>query len=377
MSKRVADFISHKLADQQRSGLYRRLTSHSGEKLTDFSSNDYLGLARSEELAARIAGHKPRFPRLNGSTGSRLLTGHDAYADEVESILADIFCADAALIFNSGYTANLAVLSALPQRGDTILYDELVHASIKDGTRLSLAKRYSFRHNDLYDLERKLRNSEGRVFIVVESIYSMDGDVCPLHELTVLAEKHDACIILDEAHSTGVMGEQGAGLAVAAGLSEKIPVRIYTFGKAMGVHGACIAGPAQLKDFLINFARPFIYTTAPDHHTLVSIACAFGYLHEHPVLQEKLQENIDVFVNEMRGDPSAKITSSAIQTVFIPGPENVRRCAFDLRQSGFDVRPILSPTVPAGKERLRICLHTFNTQNEIERLCTLLKNKNA
>ncbi len=372
MSQKVAAFILDKLESQQRSGLYRKLTCFD-TNLVDFSSNDYLGLARSEELASRIAGLQPPFPRLNGSTGSRLLTGNYTYAEEVESLLTSIFSAEATLIFNSGYNANLAILSALPQRGDTILYDELAHASIKDGARLSLANRYSFRHNDLNDLERKLVEARGRAFIVVESVYSMDGDVCPLEDLVKIAERNDACIILDEAHSTGVMGDGGAGMAVASGLSARIPIRIYTFGKAMGVHGACIAGSAYLREYLINFARPFIYTTAPDHHTLASISCAFGYLREHIELQQKLQQNVAAFVNEMSAHPAVNVSPGAIQTVHITGPEKVRQRALELRQIGLDVRPIVSPTVPAGKERLRICIHAFNTFDEIKSLCQLLK----
>lgn len=372
MSRKVEAFISEKLNDQHHSGLYRRLTAFN-EDLVDFSSNDYLGLARSKGLALAIANRQPAFPRLNGSTGSRLLTGNDSFSEEVETMLARIFSAETALVFNSGYTANLAILSSLPHRGDTIIYDELAHASIKDGARLSLAKRYSFKHNDLNDLERKIRNASGRVYIVVESIYSMDGDVCPLEELVKIAEHNDACIILDEAHSTGVMGTGGAGMAVDSKLSQRIPIRIYTFGKAMGVHGACIAGSARLREYLINFARPFIYTTAPDYHTLASIACAFDFLRANIELQGMLQEKIQVFENEMRTHREFRVMPGAIQTIHIPGPEHVRQRAMELRNQGFDVRPIVSPTVPTGKERLRICLHTFNSVDEIKALCNLLK----
>src|SRR5258708_29865889 len=228
--------------------------------LIDFSSNDYLGLAKSRELFEIIQREIERIATpYNGATGSRLLSGNSELAERLEAKLAAIFHAQRTLLFNSGYTANLAVLSSLPQRGDTIIYDELAHACIKDGARLSLASRFSFKHNDLNDLEEKIKRSKGNIFIAVESIYSMDGDECPLEELTTLAEKYNAILILDEAHSTGSYGENGSGLAVQKKLEGKIAVRVYTFGKAIGVHGACVAGGGTFVNYLLQFTRPFYY----------------------------------------------------------------------------------------------------------------------
>ncbi|HEY9048682.1 MAG TPA: 8-amino-7-oxononanoate synthase [Ohtaekwangia sp.] len=370
---RLQKELSKRLKAREEEGLLRTLKHTSG--LIDFTSNDYLGLARSEDLFNAIHQKLNTLPaRSNGATGSRLLAGNNSYYEEVESTLAGIFHAQAALIFNSGYSANLAVLSSLPQRGDTILYDELAHACIKDGTRLSMAKRFSFRHNDLNDLEAKLKRSEGNIFIAVESIYSMDGDACPLQELITLAEKYNAFIIVDEAHSTGVTGEKGSGLAVSLNVHDRIAVRIYTFGKAMGIHGACVTGSDELRNYLINFARPFIYTTALPPHSVVAIDCAFRYLQENIQTQEQLKKNIQLYLHATRDLPNKTISASAIQTAVYPGNDHVRSVAHALQQKGFDVRPILSPTVPKGTERLRICLHAFNTAQQIEELSVVLRS---
>jgi 8-amino-7-oxononanoate synthase len=361
------------LDERKEKNLLRELKPTVG--LIDFCSNDYLGLARSEALFERIHEHLNRLPiKTNGATGSRLISGDSAFTEEVERNLASIFKSENALILNSGYSANLAVFSSIPQRNDTILMDELVHASIKDGARLSLAKRFSFRHNDLNDLEAKLKKISGRIFIAIESVYSMDGDQCPLRELCTLAEKYGAFVILDEAHSTGTRGENGSGLASSLEVQDKIDIRIYTFGKAMGVHGACVVGSHPLIQYLVNFARPFIYTTALTPHSIASIHCAFAYLQENIHLQTDLNATIKSYLSHLGDVANRTKSNSAIQTIIIPGNNNAKNAALKLQQSGFDVRPILSPTVPAGSERLRICLHTYNTLEQIDRLTTELRN---
>lgn len=368
--------LQMRLETREQEGLLRTLKYTSA--LVDFTSNDYLGLARSQELFAQIHHTLDSFKnKSNGATGSRLLAGNTEYYESVEAKLAAIFKAEASLILNSGYTANIAVLSSLPQRNDTILYDELAHACIKDGARLSLAKRFSFRHNDLDDLESKLKRAEGTIYIAVESVYSMDGDQCPLHALVALAEKYNAFVILDEAHSTGVYGERGSGLAVSENLHNRIAVRVYTFGKAMGIHGACIAGSSELRKYMINFARPFIYTTAMPLHSVVAIECAFNYLQENIYLQQQLKDNIHAYLNAAQDLSNKTVSHSSIQTAIFPGNEHSKKVATELQQKGFDVRPILSPTVPKGSERLRICLHTFNTAHEIETLADALKSLHA
>lgn len=347
---------------------FRQLKTVHG--LIDFSSNDYLGLANSKELFEVTQRELEKIkPPYNGSTGSRLLSGNSELSEALEAKLAKIFHSERTLLFNSGYTANLAVMSSLPQRGDTVIYDELAHACIKDGARLSLASRFSFKHNDLIDLEERIKRAKGNIFIAVESIYSMDGDACPLEELTKLAEKYNAVIILDEAHSTGSYGENGSGLAVQKKLEDKIPVRIYTFGKAMGVHGACVAGDETLINYLVNFARPFIYTTALPPHSLISIQCAFDFLQQNVELQKTLQSKIRLFLDEIEKIRLNRVSSlSAIQNVIVRGNSEVKKLAGFLQKRGFDCRPILSPTVKEGYERIRICLHSFNTENEIKEL---------
>ena len=366
-------YLQKKLQQRKDENSFRVLSNK--HNLIDFTSNDYLGLGRSTELFDLIHQKVNSLPHRNGSSGSRLLSGNTAYTEEVEKRLAHIFKAEAALIFNSGYSANQAVLSSIPQRDDTILYDELAHACIRDGARLSLAKQLSFMHNDLADLERKLKQITGNVFIVVESIYSMDGDECPLEEIVKLARQYGAFIMIDEAHSTGVLGEKGSGFSVAKNLQHEIGIQVYTFGKAAGCHGACVVGSRVVIDYLINFARPFIFTTALSPHSIASIDCAFEYLEKNIKLQKQLSDKIELF-NSLSTKSSIRTieSKSQIQSIVIPGNDNVKHAAEKLQNNGFDVRPILSPTVPKRTERLRICLHTFNSDDEIKSLVQQLSS---
>lgn len=360
------------LHKRQAEGSFRSLKL-TDPSLIDFSSNDYLGLARSLELKTKIhqkinsiADYK------NGSTGSRLLTGNTSLIEEAEQQLARLFDAEAALIFNSGYNANLAILSSIPKRGDTIIYDEKSHSSIKDALRLSVAKHISFKHNNLEDLEKKIRKSQGSLFVVVESIYSMDGDLCPLELFTSLCTKYNAHLLVDEAHSTGVYGKYGSGLVCQLGLASKIPIRVYTFGKGMGIHGACVVGSQKLRDYLINFARPFIYTTATDLYSTISITESFDYLKRNTHLQEKLSENIKTFKEATKENSGLSISECAIQSFIVPGNNQVKKAAQTLQYKGLDIRPIFSPTVAPGTERLRIIIHTYNTKTEIQMLAEAL-----
>ena len=366
--------MKNALLEKEKEGSLRQLTV--SQNKIDFVSNDYLGLARSAALHQNIEERYHQLPfSKNGSTGSRLLAGNCALAEEVESYLAKIFKAEQAVIFNSGYAANQAALSCIPQKGDTILYDELVHACMHDGMKLSRAERKSFKHNNLQDLEDQLRETDGKKFIAIESIYSMDGNQAPLTEIVNLAEQFDASIILDEAHSTGAYGKNGAGLAVSLGLGSKIDARIYTFGKAMGVHGACIAGSSTLANYLVNFARPFIFSTALSPHSLVSIQCAFGFLQNQLYLQESLQQNIQFFLQNYHQNnlPNKIESQSAIQSVLINGNKQVMALAEQLQQNGMDCRGIRFPSIKKGSERIRICLHAYNTETEIKKLINTMK----
>ena len=371
--------LADRLIIRQQSGLLRQLRT--ADNLIDFCSNDYLGFAHSTELRAVIQrADADEIALKTGATGSRLLAGHTELADDVEQKLALFYQAETALLFNSGYDANLGLLACLPKSGDILLTDELVHASTIDGARLSYATRRRFRHNDLTDLANQLceevnSQTPGSVFVAVESVYSMDGDVAPLRELADLCDRYGASLIVDEAHATGIYGPTGEGLIVALGLQDRVFARIHTFGKALGVHGAAVVGPAVLRDYLINFARPFIYSTALPPHSLLAIRCAHEHLQTHPNARQQLQDRL-VYFRQRIADalPGSTWTDSQspIQCLIVPGNDNARRVAAVAQNAGFDVRAILSPTVPAGLERLRICVHATNTEAEINRLVTVL-----
>jgi len=369
----MTNHISQKLEERDRADSTRKLLATSG--LVDFVSNDYLGLSRSKTLFDRIKGYDySKEVNINGSTGSRLLAGNSATAQNLENKLAHLFKSEAALLFNSGYVANLALISCVPQRGDTILYDNLSHVCLKEGAFLSKANRFPFRHNDCEDLEAKLKQATGNVYIIIESVYSMDGDLAPFGDIIELAEKYEAKIIVDEAHSTGLYGEAGSGKLCALGLEENLFARVHTFGKAMGVHGAVVCGSKELINYLINFARPFIYTTALPLHSLFSIDAAFDHLSENIELQRISKEKIFYFnslFNQKIGKNENMLrmeSNTPIQPIVVPGNARVKSIAESLQKSGFDVRPILSPTVKEGSERLRISIHTHNTEEEIAEL---------
>lgn len=362
------------MAERTASGLLRQLRTAEG--MVDFCSNDYLGFARSPELREAIQQADLAFDKLKtGATGSRLLAGQTTLAEAIELDLAQFYRTETALLFNAGYDANLGLLACLPQRGDVLLTDELVHASMIDGARLCYANRQRFRHNDLADLEEKLRDAflstGGQVFVAVESLYSMDGDTAPLTALCDLCDRYGAALLVDEAHATGVYGPNGEGLVVAMGLQERVLARVHTFGKALGVHGAAVAGPAILRDYLINFARPFIYSTALPPHSLLAIRSAHQHLQTQPTNRQRLQQRIAHFRQQVATLlPNTIWTNSIspIQCLIVPGNDAARAVATHCQQDGFDVRAILSPTVAAGQERLRICLHAFNSEEEIVRL---------
>ncbi|MDN3675239.1 pyridoxal phosphate-dependent aminotransferase family protein [Flavobacterium branchiarum] len=345
--------------------------------LTDFTSNDYIGFSKSAVIFNKTHSYLLETNTIqNGATGSRLISGNHSLYKITEIFIAQFHESESALIFNSGYDANVGFFSAVPQRNDVILYDELSHASIRDGILMSNAKTYKFNHNDFEDLERLIvKHQNAIIYIVTESVFSMDGDCPNLEELVLLSEKYNCYLVVDEAHALGVFGEKGEGLLQFLGLHNRVFARIMTFGKGLGCHGAVILGNQELKEYLINFARSFIYTTGLSPHSVATILIAYQQLEIEKETIDKLRQNI-VYFNQQKKllglQPMFVRSKSAIQSAIIPGNENVKAVAKKMQEKGFDVKAILSPTVPEGQERLRFCIHSYNLEEEInEALCFL------
>lgn len=367
-----------KRLDQRRqTGQLRRLKSSLS---IDFCSNDYLGWAKhkmdySTDTALTV-------PQAHGATGSRLLSGQSALISQLEQQIAEFHCTESALIFNSGYDANLGVLAAIGDRHAVFIYDEWCHASLIDGMRLSLSRSmFKFKHNDIDDLKRLLDAHVGKpIVLVLESVYSMDGDIAPLTDIVRLAEQYQATLVVDEAHATGVIGTHGEGLVQTLGLEQKVAVKIHTFGKAMGCHGAAVVGSELLIDLLVNFARSFIYTTALPPASYAAIARAYHSLQHNTGDRQRLNELITYFQTQIRTHTWLNTqtthwieSTTPIQGLIVGNANQTKKLAEYLQQHDLDVRPILAPTVPAGTERLRICLHAFNTETQIDHLLNTLE----
>jgi 8-amino-7-oxononanoate synthase len=382
----IAEKLLDKLTEREKIKALRTLPE--GKRGIDFSSNDYLGIALNPmvfEKAVNILLEKGLI--INGATGSRLLTGNCILFKEVEILLGNIHQAESALIFNSGYDANIGLFSSVPQRDDIVLYDEFIHASIRDGITMGKARNYKFRHNDLKDLLSQIRRvqknettgSNSQIYIVTESVFSMDGDSPDLLGLSALCDEYGCHLIIDEAHAIGLFGPNGGGKVQELKLQGKVFARIITFGKALGCHGAAILGSRELNKYLINFARSFIYTTALPPHTLATIMAAYQFMNSSAGLRERelLHENIAYFNREKERLNISSFfisSSSAIHSCIIKGNKEVKQIAQKIQKDSFDIRPILSPTVPEGEERLRFCLHSFNSKEEIYSILQKLEN---
>lgn len=373
--------LEKKLEDRITNNALRELGRNSN--LIDFSSNDYLGFAQSESIFNNTHNYlKVSKISQNGATGSRLLSGNHSLYTIVENQLCEFHNSESALVFNSGYDANIGFFSCVPQRGDIILYDEFIHASIRDGISMSNAKAYKFRHNDLEDLEQHIlrqTQNEKHIYIVTESVFSMDGDSPDLAAMSLISKKYNAFFVVDEAHAIGVFGENGTSLIQDLKLEHHIFTRIIPFGKALGCHGSAILGSKTLIEYLINFSRSFIYTTALSPHSLATIHCAYSEL----ILQstigvsatKKLHQNIQYFKEAIVKNQLENIflnSDSAIHCCIISGNEKIKLIAKALQEKGFNVKPILSPTVPKNQERLRFCLHSYNLKKEIDGILNLL-----
>ncbi|MCA1919122.1 MAG: pyridoxal phosphate-dependent aminotransferase family protein [Flavobacterium piscis] len=384
---KLAENLIQKLENRKQNNSLRKLPVFNN--LVDFSSNDYIGFSKSESIFKLTHAYLLENEIFqNGASGSRLISGNHSLYQITETFIAEFHDAESALIFNSGYDANVGFFSAVPQRNDVILYDELSHASIRDGIVMSNAKSYKFNHNDFEDLERliikfqasipDLRDQiSNNIYIVTETVFSMDGDSSNLEELVELSEKYNCYLIVDEAHTLGVFGEKGEGLMQYLNLHNKIFARIMTFGKGLGCHGAAILGSSDLKEYLVNFARSFIYTTGLSPHAVATILVAYQQLQVEKETIEKLRQNIILF-NQQKNllglKPMFVRSKSAIQSAIVPGNENAKQLAQQLQDKGFDIKAILSPTVPEGQERLRFCIHSYNSEEEINQVLELLRN---
>jgi 8-amino-7-oxononanoate synthase len=353
-------FLNQKLSE--RDGLQALRKLKLANNLVDFTSNDYLGLGRTL--------HETTFPS-KASGGSRLLSGNSQEAEELECWLASSFNEEAALVFNSGYTANLGFFSSVPQKNDVVFYDELIHASVRDGLRLSQAKSFAFRHNSIESLCEKAARQHGRIFVVVESVYSMDGDSAPLEELNSICVQNGWLLVVDEAHALGVYGPNGKGFVASLQNSSGVFARILTFGKAAGFHGAAILGPSPLIQYLINFCRPFIYSTALPAADYQIIQHQLKRMLNAQYEREQVHSRIALW-KSMCGE-LIESQNGPIQRVSAASNAHADSLATQIQQRGFDVRAIKHPTVAEGSERLRIILHAFNTEEEIILLNSTIK----
>jgi 8-amino-7-oxononanoate synthase len=381
--KPLVEDLAGRLRELAAQGLGRSLRAGSG---IDFSSNDYLGLARDPALRAallgRLAALGPDEPL--GAPASRLLRGHTRLHEEIERRLAAWKGTEAALLFPSGYQANVGVLSALVGRHDRALSDAGNHASLIDGLRLAGCRRVVFPHLDVAAVERELAvpHREGRTFLVTESLFSMDGDAAPLDRYAALAGRHGAELIVDEAHASGLFGEaRGSGLCELHGLERRVAATVSTLGKALGLGGACVAGPRVLVEYLVNRCRPFVFTTAPPPLLLHALAAALDRAEAEPGLRRRVLGLAGRLRARLAGVGAGGMGGVRGAAAPLWGPivpvmlgDNFRALAVAerLQSQGFDVRAIRPPTVPPGTARLRISVHADHSEAEIDALAHAL-----
>lgn len=362
-------------ADLDRLGAVNRRRSLSPQAGADFASNDYLGLARSPLLAQAGRDALGRGVAV-GSGGSRLLRGNDPEHEALEAEAAAFFGCERALWFSSGFAANEALFSTLPQRGDLVVHDELIHASAHEGLRIGRAQRMAFAHNLAEACEAAIRQwraggGTGQVWIAAESLYSMDGDMAPLGDLLAIADRHDAILLLDEAHATGVFGPDGRGLAAhLEGRGNVITLR--TCGKALGCEGAFVCGPATAIDFLVNRGRGFIFSTAPSPLIAAINRAALRLLSAAPELRQALWQRIR-FAEQVFAPLGATVTGSQILPLIVGDDAPAMDLAARIQAAGFDVRGIRPPTVAPGTARLRITITNNVSHEQIAALGALLE----
>ena len=361
------EFLTDRLGALRTKGQFRQLPAH--RTGVDFWSNDYLGFAGRISATAETEHIAP---------GSRLISGNHAGIERLEQDIASFHGFPAALLFGSGYTANLGLLSCVARRTDTVIYDEFIHASLRDGIRLSGATGRRSKHNDLEDVAALLRRAagSGNVFVVTESRFSMDGDTAPLAELAALCAEWGAHLIVDEAHSTGLDGTMGRGLVAHLELQDLVFATVATYGKAPGFHGSAILGSTALREYLINFSRPFIFTTGPRPAQIAGLRSVYTLLqNEQPEAYRRLSSVIEAFKRFTSAHlPEVRVQSGPIQWVSVPGNDEVMSVEAAALAAGYLVKGIRSPSVPAGSERIRICLHAYNTPEEVAGMIATLED---
>ncbi|KAA8917756.1 hypothetical protein TRICI_000064 [Trichomonascus ciferrii] len=371
----LEDTMDQILKNREEKGRLRKLSLY--DYLVDFSSNDYLSLSKNEGLKKAFL-KEVKYCGKMGSGGSRLLDGNHSYIERLEVEISRFHNAPAGLIFNSGFDANVSIFACVPQPSDWIIYDELIHASVHDGMKLSRAKnQLSFKHNSINALRECLvkanHDTRNNIFIAVESVYSMDGDRAPLSEIVQLAKSFDKLrtyIIVDEAHATGVIGPNGRGLVSELGIENDIFIRLHTFGKALCSNGSIVLCSRMTRKYLINYSRPFIYSTSLAYPALASIRASYKFLqtNEFSRLQTRLWRKIHYF-DKIYG--SAEPSKSSIIGVICSNPKQLAALC---KSRGILARPIVYPTVPKGKERIRVCIHANNTREQIAQLVNILHN---
>ncbi len=352
----------------------RQLFDHSDK--IDFASNDYLGFAKHKRIEKIIFDHQKELS-FQGSTGSRLISGNRHWIEDIENKIASYHHAEAALIFSSAYQANIGLFSCIADRNDLYLIDENVHASIHDGIRLSYAKSFKFRHNDiehLHELIKKHSPHFDNIFVVVEGLYSMDGDSPNVDKLIKIIDNHKIFLIVDEAHSFGTMGNDFLGLFNDKSIANQCVARIIGYGKALGFSAAAIVGSQVLKNFLINFSRSFIFSTAlPLYHYQITLYLYNELIHHSQTQHQQLKKNIDCYLQHVNAFQNFSKNTSPIQYYRI-GTTDFNKIQKTINDNNIFAKVILPPTVKKGKERIRISLHSFNTEEEIIHLINILIN---
>jgi 8-amino-7-oxononanoate synthase len=351
-----------------------RLRTLAPREGVDFASNDYLGLAGAPRLKRAVEAAIARGVPV-GAGGSRLLRGNHPEHEALEAEAAAFFGSEAALWFATGYGANSALVATLPQRGDLVVYDELIHASIHEGLRLARAEAIAVPHNDADAFEDAItawrtRGGTGQPWIAVESLYSMDGDFAPLAALAEIAERHEGVLVSDEAHATGVFGPDGRGLAAELPRAPNL-VTLHTCGKALGCEGALLCGPRAMRDHLVNRARGFIFSTAPSPLMAAAVREALRICADEPERRDALMALI-AHGERVLGPLGATVGGSQIMPLIVGEDARTMDLARRVRTAGFDVRGIRPPTVPAGTARLRISLTLNASPADLDALAAAL-----